>query len=292
MTHAPKKVISASRRTDIPAFYMEWFMEQIKNGFFELTNPYNGKRSTLAATAETVHTIVFWSKNFGPFIKNGFGQKLIETGYNLFFNFTINPVSPLLEPNVPSLEERFDQLDYLCENFDKRCINWRFDPICFYSAAENGPQNNLDGLSIIAKRASSAGISRCITSFMDHYRKVKNRVASIPGFFFIDPPMQRKKEITLGMEKELSSFDISLQTCCEKELLEAMPDESSVTNSSCIPNDLIAEIYGGRLSMKKDTGQRVKDGCGCRVSVDIGSYRQHPCYHNCLFCYANPSSGK
>ncbi len=271
---------------------MEWFMEQIKNGFFKLTNPYNGKQSTLAATIETIHTIVFWSKNFGPFIKNRFGQKLIEKGYNLFFNFTINPASFLLEPNVPPLDERLDQLDYLCEIFDKKCVNWRFDPICFYMDAEKVPQNNLDGMSMIAERASGAGIRRCITSFMDHYRKVKIRGASIPGFLFSDPTKEKKKAIILDLEKELSFLDINLQLCCEKKLLEAMPEQSSVTNSSCIPSDLLAEIYGGRLSMKKDTGQRVKDGCGCKVSVDIGSYRLHPCYHNCLFCYANPCSGK
>ncbi len=292
MTPALQKVISASRRTDIPAFYMEWFMEQIKNGFFELTNPYNGKKSTLPSRVDTIHSIVFWSKNFGPFIKDRFGERLMETGYNLFFNFTINPDSHLLEPNVPSLEERLDQLDALCENFGKKCVNWRFDPICFYTATEQGPQNNLDDLSKIAKRASAAGISRCITSFMDHYRKVKNRAAAIPGFFFMDPSIQRKKEILLDMEKKLSSLDIGLQTCCEKKILETMPDGSSVTSSSCIPNDLLVKIYGGQLSLKKDTGQRVKNGCGCRVSVDIGSYRLHPCYHNCLFCYANPCSKK
>jgi len=292
MTPALPKVISASRRTDIPAFYMEWFMEQIKNGFFELRNPYNGKKSTVEATVETVHTIVFWSKNFGPLIKHGFGQRLVDEGYNLFFNFTINPVSSLLEPMVPPLEERLDQLDYLCKQFDKRCINWRFDPICFYTSAKKDLQSNLDGLGVIAKRAASAGIRRCITSFMDHYRKVHKRAASIPGFSFSDPPLGKKQKILLEMEKKLSSLGIMLQTCCEKKLLETMPEQSRVTNSSCIPNDLLVEIYGGHLSMKKDTGQRITAGCGCRVSVDIGSYRLHPCYHNCLFCYANPCSGK
>ncbi|MBW2737316.1 MAG: DUF1848 family protein, partial [Deltaproteobacteria bacterium] len=61
-----------------------------------------------------------------------------------------------------------------------------------------------------------------------------------------------------------------------------------ITKSSCIPNDLLMKLFGGSLSLNKDSGQRIKNGCGCKVSADIGSYSLHPCYHNCLFCYANP----
>ncbi|MBW1644635.1 MAG: DUF1848 family protein [Deltaproteobacteria bacterium] len=57
--------------------------------------------------------MVFWSKNFRPFIENGYGDKLKKRGYNLFFNFTINSYSPLLEPNLPSLADRLDQLEML-----------------------------------------------------------------------------------------------------------------------------------------------------------------------------------
>ena len=93
------------------------------------------------------------------------------------------------------------------------------------------------------------------------------------------------------MESQLANLGIQLQTCCEKTVIEALGANSSITPSACIPNDLLLELYGGNLSVKRDSGQRVKAGCGCRVSIDIGSYRQQPCYHNCLFCYANPASG-
>ncbi|MBL7195302.1 MAG: DUF1848 family protein, partial [Desulfobacterales bacterium] len=112
-----KIVISASRRTDIPAFYMRWFMEQIQNKYFEVINPYNRHVSVTPARPDMVHTIVFWSKNFGPFIEGKFGEKLLKMGFNLFFNFTINSDSPILEPNVPPLKERLKQLEYLCGNF-------------------------------------------------------------------------------------------------------------------------------------------------------------------------------
>ena len=292
MKDSPDKiVISASRRTDIPAFYMKWFMKRIKDGCFDVVNPYNRNVSIVPATPDKVHTILFWSKNFGPFIKSRFGEKLREIGYNLYFNFTINSEEPLLEPNVPALEERIRQLEYLCRNFGAGSISWRFDPICFYKAEDGKIHDNLHDFNYISSKASQHGIKSCITSFMDDYHKIRKRIAKMPGFAFINPPLEMKMEIVLKMEKELSDKDIKLHTCCEKELLSALPENSGITKSSCVPNDLLIELFGGYLSLKKDSGQRIKNGCGCKVSVDIGSYSLHPCYHNCLFCYANPASG-
>jgi len=288
---AVKIVISASRRTDIPAFYMKWFMKQIKNGHFEVVNPYNRHVSIVPATPDKVHTILFWSKNFGPFIKSRFGEKLRKMGYNVYFNFTINSKEPLLEPNVPALEERICQLEYLCRNFGAGSISWRFDPICFYKTNDGKIHNNLHDFNYISSKASGYGIKRCITSFMDDYHKIRKRIAKIPGFAFIDPPIEAKSKIVLKMKDELSDKNISLHTCCEKELLSILPENSGITKSSCIPNDLLMKLFGGSLSLNKDSGQRIKNGCGCKVSADIGSYSLHPCYHNCLFCYANPASG-
>jgi hypothetical protein len=289
MKHSNQIVISASRRTDIPAFYMDWFMEQIKKGVFEVSNPYNRRKVIVPATPDKIHTIVFWSKNFAPFIKGGFGEKLLRMGFNLFFNFTINSDSSLLEPWVPSLKQRLDQLRDLCRDYDPRSINWRFDPICFFEFKQNAIKDNLHDFSRIAAWASQCGVTRCITSFMDHYAKLKKRIKSKPGFSFIDPILSEKVNILLKMEKELTEKNVDLYTCCEKEVLNALPSGSNIRKSSCIPNDLFVKIFGGDLSFKRDTGQRSSKGCGCMISVDIGSYRLHPCYNNCLFCYANPT---
>lgn len=289
MKHSNQIVISASRRTDIPAFYMDWFMEQIKKGVFEVSNPYNRRKVIVPATPDKIHTIVFWSKNFSPFIKGGFGEKLLRMGFNLFFNFTINSDIPLLEPRVPSLKQRLVQLRDLSRKYDPRNINWRFDPICFFEFKQNAIKDNLHDFSRIATWASQCGVTRCITSFMDHYAKLKKRIKSIPGFSFIDPILSEKVKILLKMEKELTEKNVDLYTCCEKEVLNALPLNSNIRKSSCIPNDLFVKIFGGDLSFKRDTGQRSSKGCGCMISVDIGSYRLHPCYNNCLFCYANPA---
>ncbi len=284
-------VISASRRTDIPAFYMKWFMRRIDMGCFDVVNPYNRHVSIVPAEPDKVHTILFWSKNFGPFIKNEFGEKLREKGYNLYFNFTINSRDPLLEPNVPTLEKRISQLEYLCKNFGAGSISWRFDPVCFYKTKDGKIHDNLHDFNYISSKVSRHGIKRCITSFMDDYLKIRKRTAKIPGFAFIDPSFETKSEIVLKMKDELSDKNISLHTCCEKELLSILPENSGITKSSCVPNNLFTELFGGHLSLGKDFGQRIKNGCGCKVSADIGSYSLHPCYHNCLFCYANPVSG-
>jgi len=281
-------VISASRRTDIPAFYMTWFMKQLEKGFFEVTNPYNRKVSIVPATADKVHTIVFWSKNFDPFIKGRYGEKILKMGYNIFFNYTINSQSYLLEPNILSLNKRFEQLSYLCKNFGPECINWRFDPICLFKI-KSTVYNNLNDFSLIANMVSQFNINRCITSFMDSYLKITKRTATIKDFSFIYPDIDKQKEIILKMKKKLDSLKINLYTCCEKKLINALPKNSFINKSSCIPNDLLMKLFGGNLSLKKDYGQRISKGCGCMTSVDIGSYSLHPCYHNCLFCYANPS---
>ena len=280
-------VISASRRTDIPAFYMEWFFDQIRQGYFEVKNPFNKKITHVSAKPEDIHTIVFWSKNFGPFLEKDYGNQLEKMGFHLFFNFTINSESSLLEPNVPPLARRLEQLKTLCQRFGADCIHLRFDPICVFE--RNGEKtDNLQDFSFIVETAHKYGIKRCITSFVDLYRKIEKRIKALDGFAFIDPDVDEKIRLLMDMEKITRPLDMALSLCCEKELLAHLPETSHICGSSCIPNDLFVKLFKGELSLKKDYGQRYKQGCGCKTSVDIGSYDWHPCYHNCLFCYANP----
>ena len=192
---------------------------------------------------------------------------------------------------MPPLKKRLEQLEHLCQRFGPKTINWRFDPLCFFKTEVGRLQDNLNDFAGIADKAAECGIVRCITCFMDHYPKIRRRLSTRPGFVFVDLSLEKKVEILRGMIKTFATGNINLSICCEKNLMEAFPRSLSVSGSSCIPGDLIRKLFGGRLSLKKDTGQRVKAGCGCTQSTDIGSYRLQPCYHNCLFCYANPASG-
>ncbi|MBW2369752.1 MAG: DUF1848 domain-containing protein [Deltaproteobacteria bacterium] len=289
MREQTKIVLSASRRTDIPAFYMDWFMGHIESGYFSVKNPYNDRVRKVAATPEQVHTIVFWSKNFGPFIRGGYGEKLVEKGYHLFFNFTVNSQSPILEPRLPALEERLEQMRHLCRSYSPEAVVWRFDPICFFQVEGGMPADNLSDFTRIAEVAGTCGIRRCITSFLDRYSKIEKRTRAISGFSFTSPALEKQKETLLDLESRLSPLGISLYTCCEREVLESLGPDAGVLPAQCIPNDLLMDLFGGTVSLKKDSGQRIKAGCGCMVSADIGSYKEHPCPHGCLFCYANPS---
>jgi hypothetical protein len=283
-------VISASRRTDIPALYMPWFMACIEQGEFDVSNPYTRHVAKIPADTDHVHTIVFWSKNFGDFLARGYGENLVHRGYNLFFNFTINAFHPLLEPGMPPLAQRLDQLSRLSRKWGPAAIHWRFDPICVWSAGNGRLTDNLDDFDRIARSAAQAGISVCITSFVDLYRKIKRRMHVQPEVDLIDPPMDEKVDVILKMARLLRKLGMQLHLCCEKEVLAALPPGAHVKAASCIPNDRLADLYGPGISMRRDTGQRMAAGCGCRVSKDIGSYDRHPCRHNCLYCYANPIS--
>ncbi len=282
-------IISASRRTDIPAFYMDWFMQGIYDGYFEVTNPFNRHVSKVTATPENVHTIVFWSKNFRPFLDGGYGERLQKMGYHLFFNFTLNSESPWLEPHIPPLNGRFEALSRLVERFGPEAIHWRFDPVCFFRPPGGPDMDNLTDFARIAEVMGDLGIRRCITSFMDHYPKIKKRLAAYPGFVFNDPPLEEKVRVLQWLAQILKPHDIDLYTCCEKEVMAALPADAPIEPSRCIPGRLLMDLFGGEISLRKDAGQRVKQGCGCTVSSDIGSYHRQPCRHNCLFCYANPS---
>lgn len=288
----PRVVISASRRTDIPAFYMPWFMNAIARGHFKVHHPYSRRITKVAATPERVHTIVFWSKNFGPFLSRGDGERLMRMGYTLFFNFTINSSHPVLEPRMPALEDRLDQLAQLSRLYGPECIQWRFDPICFFRGPTGQLENNLNQFDAIARRAADAGVRVCITSFVDLYRKVLSRIKIHSNLELIDPPLAQKVALIEKLSKQLSAMDIDLMLCCEKEVLAAMPAHVPVTASACIPNDRLMALYGTDISLARDFGQRTQAGCQCRVSKDVGSYALHPCGHNCLFCYANPKIDK
>lgn len=281
-------VLSASRRTDIPAFYMPWFMRGIHRGCFDVINPYNRKVSTVPASSDHVHTIVFWSKNFEPFLTGDYGERLVQMGYHLFFNFTINSPHPVLEPHLPPLMNRLVQLKRLCRRFGPGAIQWRFDPICIFTDAEGRLSDNLDHFKRIACDASDLGISICITSLVDHYRKVQRRVEAQSQVALLDPPLTEQADRVCRMAETVSALGMQLQLCCERELLDHLGSRAPVAAAACIPSRRLIELYGPGISAAKDTGQRRAAGCGCGVSKDVGSYHLHPCRHNCLYCYANP----
>ncbi len=294
MSLSPDKIISASRRTDIPGFYTDWFMERIRIGSFEVKNPYNRTVKNIEVSKESVHSIVFWSKNYADFLYKRAGENLRRLGFNLYFNFTINSELPELEPGILPLSHRLNQLTELASRFGPANIAWRFDPICFYTTGPDGyEKNNLSDFPIISEKASELGVRKCVTSFLDMYPKINKRLAFLSRtkktpLSFIQPSPEKKIQVIQWMENRLSQLDMQLSLCCEKELFSHMNSGSSVMENACIDGNLLKKNFGGTPETKRDYGQRSKQGCKCTLSIDIGSYDGHPCFHNCLFCYAAP----
>ena len=279
-----KKVISASRRTDIPAFYLDWFFHRLAAGTFSLTNPFNGRVRTVAVGRNEVGAIVFWSKNYGPLL-----QRLKElSGWNLVFNFTLNSTDPLLELRLPSLEDRRRQMKDLVTIFGPEAVCWRFDPVVFYRTGGR-ERDNLGEFEELLDFTAGLGLRRCTVSFMDRYRKIDEREKRIGDFSFIYPESGRLMDVAGWMAALAAERGIRLLTCCEAELAAAGIE--NFTPGSCIDHGLIESLYGLRLSRRQDQGQRKSAGCLCHESIDIGGYREQPCLCGCLYCYANPVIG-
>jgi len=121
-------IISASRRTDIPAFYADWFMTRIREGFFHRVNPFNSKQvSAFSLKPEHLDAICFWTKNPKPLLQHL--DELDQQGYNYYFQFTLNPYNKTFEPHVPALEERIATFKELAGRIGSERVVWRYDPI-------------------------------------------------------------------------------------------------------------------------------------------------------------------
>ena len=289
MATAKKKiVISASRRTDLPAHHLGWLMDCVERGEAPVDHPYTGQTAMVPLTPETVHSLVLWTKNPGPMLETGALDHLLSRGFRLFVNLTVNSPHPILEPGVPLLKKRLALMKALSDAISPACINWRFDPICHFENDQGQTSSNLTHFDEIAEAASDAGITRCVTSFVDLYPKVMKRCKAA-GFMLTDPPIHEKVATVLSLSDRLVKRGISLFTCCENEVQNALPFGCGIEPSACIPGELLGRLFGGDLSLAKDSGQRKEHGCRCTKSREIGSYGRHPCPTNCLYCYGAAS---
>ena len=279
-------IISCSRRTDIPAFLMDWVLDIIKQGYVDVINPFNRNQiSRVSLNPEIVKCWVWWSKNFESWIKNYQEKKEIFQSFaGHYFQFTINSPSELENNLKISLEDRFNQLEWLIKTFGQLAVNYRFDPIILYKKEKSSKiESNLDKFEYIIERVSSLGIKEVIFSFATIYSKVLNRM-KVRGKVPIVLSFKKKKEITLKLIKICDKNNIQLKACCQPDLLKI----KGIDQAHCIDAYKIEKIIKEDLLKIKDTGQRKE--CGCFKSKDIGGYTGiFQCKHNCDYCYASPS---
>jgi len=294
-------IISASRSTDIPAFYSEWFIERLKKGYLKWKNPFNGV--PLHVSFKKTRLIVFWSKNPKPIIKHL--DYLDDNNLNYYFQYTLNDYSKeYLEGNVPNLESRIDTFIQLSEIIGKDKVIWRFDPYILTDAI--GVDELLKRTEYIGNRLKNY-TSKLVFSYADikTYKKVQNnlRKDSIPYLEFNDRTMN---ELALGLTELNKNWGFEIGTCAEKIDL----DKYNIIHNKCIDDDLMIKLFSKDnllmdfLGVKieaptifdpnikitktrnlKDKGQRI--ACGCIMSKDIGQY--NTCPHECVYCYANTS---
>ncbi|MCJ7649336.1 MAG: DUF1848 domain-containing protein [Candidatus Lokiarchaeota archaeon] len=279
-------IVSCSRRTDIPAFLMDWVIEKIQSGYVDVTNPfYPSQVSRVSLKPEDVKCWMWWSKNFDNWIDLYQNKPEIFNVYKGHcFQFTINSPSEL-EKNVKiSLDDRLKQLKWLVDEFGTSAVNYRYDPIIFYKSRNSDKiKNNLQKFEYIIEKVSSLGLKEMIFSFATMYSKVEKRMKA-RNYIPIDPNFEKKKVILKKLIKICDKNGILMKACCQPDLLTL----KGIEQAHCIDGKRIEQIIGESVSKSRDTGQR--NECGCTKSRDIGGYTGiFRCKHNCDYCYASPA---
>ncbi len=267
--------ISASRRTDVPRFFLNEFFDAWQKGEISYDAGY-GRSYTLSLRPADVLGYIFWSKDFSAFIKHPHFERLIEQN-NAVFHYTINDCADL-EPNVAPLTDRLETLARLCGLVGPERVMWRFDPICKYRRKDGQVVTNFSAFFDILPHVEKAGVKRCYFSYMSHYPKLKKRDVLFDDF-------DEQERTALGKELLYATLKagIKLYNCCNPEVLGLVPD---ILQAHCIDDELLRETdrFGvhPKLFLKP-----TRKGCGCFESRDVGSYLQK-CLHRCMYCYANP----
>ncbi len=257
------RIISVSRRTDIPAFYMEEFLERMK--------------------VSKAKIIAWWSKDYKNWIRIYKENKNIFNKFKHYFNFTINISNSYkyhesLEKLNTTLEERLFQLQFLVDNFGVENVRHRFDPIVFWKDNKGNIKNNLKDFEYIISKTSGIGLKSVTVSFCILYKNVVKRMNRRKLFLF-DPHINDKISIIKELLEICKKHDIRIELCCDENLLslyiEENPDEKPfIGKSSCI----------NIQPLEKDEKQR--NECNCTKTIDVGNY-EYQCNHSCLYCYAS-----
>lgn len=267
-------ILSVSRRTDIPAFYSEWFINRIREKSVMVRNPMNYHSiSCIDLSPDVVDCIVFWSKNPKPLFKY---LDELDKNYRFYFQYTINAYDKDLEPNLPSLDERIDNFIFLSKRYGKERVVWRYDPIIF--TVNNTLQWHLNKFEYIANRLSGY-VSSCVFSFIDVYDKNKGNLNKVK---IQNIKQEEMTETAIKLKQIADKYNIQFKTCSEDIDLSMV----GIEKSCCIDPNLISRIINCKIKAVKDKNQR--PSCGCVESIDIGQY--NTCKHGCIYCYANYSS--
>jgi len=265
-------IVSASRRTDIPACYTDWFLLRIAEGYALVRNPMNVHQiRRVDLTTAAVDGFVFWTKNPAPML-----DKLDAlSAYAYYFQFTLNPYGPDVEPGLPPLEARLDTFRRLSTLIGKERMVWRYDPILI--TPKYDMRFHTEQFDLLA-RSLMGYTELCTISFLDFYPKI---AAAVRELAVVEPLPEQKRELAGCLAEIAAAYGLRINACAE----DMDFTDVGVGRARCVDADRLSRIAGRSIKAGKDRNQR--PACGCAASVDIGAY--DTCPHGCRYCYANHS---
>lgn len=275
-------IISASRRTDIPAFYAEWFMNRIRAGYCTVPNPFNHKQvSSISLKPEDVDVIVFWTRNPRPLFP--YLVELDERDYRYYFQYTVLDNPRQIDPKTPPLEASLKTFCELSHRLGANRVIWRYDPIVFSQLT--GAEFHRQTYQTIA-RALKGYTHHSVISVVDIYRKAGKRLRELSEqgvelIAYDGQPSERFDDLMYSLAWLAGENDMEIVSCAEN--LDLQP--YGIQPGKCIDDEYIRKNFGLDVVHKKDPTQR--EACGCVVSRDIGIY--DTCLFGCQYCYATTS---
>ncbi len=268
-------IISASYKTDIPAFYGEWFEKRLEAGYCKVANPYNRRQvSRVSLLPEDVDGFVFWTKNLGPFMSGL--VRVAEFGRPFTVQYTITAYPRALESSVVDAERSVQHVKTLAERYGPKAAVWRYDPILFSSLTPiDFHLQNFENLA----GALEGSCDEVVISFAQIYKKTARNLDQASrefGFTWEDPPDEVKLSLASRLVEVAKAHGMKLSICSQRRYV--VPGAEA---ARCVDARRLSEI-GGRPIRAKLKGNR--PDCRCYQSTDIGEY--DTCPHGCVYCYA------
>ncbi len=270
-------IISASYRTDIPAFYADWFLNRVAAGEARFRNPFGGGIVTVSLRPADVDGIVFWTRNFAPLI--GRLGPVEERGWPFVVQYTVTGYPRLLEPSVIAPEDAAAQIAQLARRFGPRAAVWRYDPILLSTAT--GPDWHRATFARLAGMLRGQ-VDEAVVSFVEPYRKTRrnlDRLAMAGGPEWRLPDAEEKATLVRDLAAVAGDAGMALTLCTQPALAECVADVAAPAR--CIDAARLGDI-AGRPVLAPMKGNR--PGCLCAASRDLGAY--DTCPHGCAYCYA------
>jgi hypothetical protein len=266
------KIISVSRRTDVPAYFSDWFFNCLSEGCVEVANPFNPRQIRhISLLPDDVEGFVFWSKNPAPMLDR---LSLLD-GYSYYFLFTLNPYGNGIEVNLPPKQALVNTFQTLSRAAGRDRVIWRYDPVLLSDTIDTG--FHIKNFEETAKQLC-AYTRKVIFSFVDRYKKTESTLEALR---IKTPQTEEKFILAENFSRIAQGFGLALESCAED--IDLSP--YNIARSSCIDAALLGRLGGKQLTYSKDKWQR--EFCGCTSSVDIGAYGT--CRTECVYCYARPS---